>query len=42
MAFDEEGKGKIIDVEDKQIGTYGNYAHLYPEANIMVIRRWCR
>lgn len=32
MAFDEEGKGKIIDVEDKQIGTYGNYAHLYPEA----------
>lgn len=32
MAFDEEYHGKIIDVEDNQIGTYGNYVHLYPES----------
>lgn len=32
MAFDQEFKGKIIDLEDNQIGTYSSYVHLYPEA----------
>lgn len=32
MAFGADDKGKIIDLEDNQIGGYGNYSHLYPES----------
>lgn len=32
MAFGADDKGKIIDLQDNQIGGYGNYLHLYPES----------
>lgn len=32
MVFDQDFKGKIIDLKDQQVGEYTGYVHQYPEA----------